>query len=66
MYYEEKEINGVLCCRNNPFREFEEMSKETLTKRINKLQWEVVGQDIFEQLMKDQNDRYYKNLKRAK
>lgn len=33
MYYEEKIINGVLCCRYSPNDEFQELSQAEITSR---------------------------------
>jgi len=38
MYYVERVINGVLCCKSTPKGKWRELSKETLTNRILKLE----------------------------
>lgn len=36
MYYQEKVINGILCCRYAPSGKWIALSKETLTERLMK------------------------------
>jgi hypothetical protein len=36
MYYQEKVINGILCCKHSPDGEWVELAKQTLTERIIK------------------------------
>lgn len=36
MYYQEKVINGILCCKLSPNGEWIELSKQTLTERLMK------------------------------
>jgi len=44
MYYEEKMINGILHYRTSPNDEFEEYSKEALSRRIedNKIKLQIL------------------------
>ena len=50
MYYEEKEIDGILHFRTSPSGEFREMSKEGLTAKINRLksQMRILNEKIFD------------------
>ena len=36
MYYQEKVINGILCCKHSPNGEWVELAKQTLTERLMK------------------------------
>jgi hypothetical protein len=36
MYYQEKVINGILCCKYSPNGEWIELAKQTLTERLMK------------------------------
>jgi hypothetical protein len=36
MYYQEKVINGILCCKHSPNGEWIELAKQTLTERLMK------------------------------
>lgn len=50
MYYEEKIIDGVLCWRTSPDREFTPYSPQQLTERIE--QYQAAIQRAFETLGK--------------
>ena len=42
MYYEERLINGVMCCRYSPNGLFEEMTLEMLSEKYQKLKTENI------------------------
>ena len=50
MYYEEKEIDGILNFRTSPTGEFREISKVQLTAKINRLksQIRILNEKIFD------------------
>lgn len=41
MYYAEKIINGILCCKHTPKGEWIPLTPEQLTKKIQELQSEI-------------------------
>jgi hypothetical protein len=63
MPQEEKRINGVLCWRNTPNKEWQEYSKEELTLKIRMLRAFL---NTREARLKEINDQLEKTKKRFK
>lgn len=57
MYYEEKEIEGMLCHRSDPNHTWEPFTREQLTERLSQLE------DKFTELCEEISELYTQSIK---